>query len=86
MFRAKEEARRKQEQAETERKQMVEMEKAAEELKKEELRKLVEASLPPEPPASEDKDITKIRFRFPNGDNVERRFQATTPLKVNLIS
>ncbi|XP_019876721.1 FAS-associated factor 1 [Aethina tumida] len=82
--RAKEEARRKQEQAETERKQMVEMEKAAEELKKEELRKLVEASLPPEPPASEDKDITKIRFRFPNGDNVERRFQATTPLKVLL--
>lgn len=51
--------------------------------RKEAHRKEVEASLPPEP-GQEQGDITKIRFRLPLGDHLERRFFVSTPLKVLL--
>lgn len=38
--------------------------------------------MPSEPPLSQGDGIAKIRFRLPSGENIERRFQATTPLKV----
>ncbi|KAJ8928857.1 hypothetical protein NQ314_018514 [Rhamnusium bicolor] len=82
--RAKEEAKRMQEQAETEARRRLESEKAETEAKREAYRKTVEASLPPEPPMSQGDSITKIRFRLPKGENIERRFQANTPLKVLL--
>jgi hypothetical protein len=50
--------------------------------RKEAYRKKVEASLPSEPPLSQGDGIAKIRFRLPNGESIERRFQANTPLKV----
>ncbi|CAH0551359.1 unnamed protein product [Brassicogethes aeneus] len=81
--RAKEEAKRKQEQLETETKQRIENQKAEEDAKREAQRKKAEASLPPEPEVG-DGDVTKIRFRFPTGENVDRRFFGTTPLKVLL--
>nr|XP_023019734.1 FAS-associated factor 1 [Leptinotarsa decemlineata] len=82
--RAKEEAKRMQERAENEERQRLESEKAESEAKKEAHRRQVEASLPPEPPLGQGDGITKIRFRLPKGDNLERRFQANTPLKVLL--
>ncbi|KAJ8924534.1 hypothetical protein NQ315_007332 [Exocentrus adspersus] len=80
--RAKEEAKRIQEQAETEARKRRENEKAETEAKKEAFRKTVEASLPPEPPLGHGDDITKIRVRLPKGEYIERRFQANAPLKV----
>lgn len=79
MFRAKEEAKRQQAEAESQERIRRETEKAEEEARKEAYRKEVEANLPSEP---KEGDITKIRFRLPNGQNLERRFLATTPLKV----
>lgn len=80
--RAKEEARRQQAQAESEARQKIENERAQELARKEAHRKEVEASLPSEPPLSQGDGIAKIRFRLPNGDSIERRFDAKTPLKV----
>jgi hypothetical protein len=80
--RAKEEAKRQQAQAESEARQRIENEKAQELARKEAYRKKVEASLPSEPPLSQGDGIAKIRFRLPNGESIERRFQANTPLKV----
>lgn len=80
--RAKEEARRQQVEAETRAKKKIELEKAQEEAKREAFRKQVEASLPPEPTMSEGDNLTKIRFRLPKGENLERVFQIGTPLKV----
>lgn len=82
--RAKEEAKRMQEQAETEARRRLESEKAETEAKKEAHRKKVEASLPPEPPLDQGDNITKIKVRLPKGEYIERRFQASTPLKVLL--
>lgn len=59
------------------------MEKAQEDAKREAYRKQVEANLPPEPTMSEGDSITKIRFRLPKGEHLERNFQVTTPLKVS---
>lgn len=81
--RAKEEARRQQAEAETQARKRIEMEKAQEDAKREAYRKQVEANLPPEPTMSEGDSITKIRFRLPKGENLERNFQVATPLKVN---
>ncbi|CAH1169526.1 unnamed protein product [Phaedon cochleariae] len=82
--RAKEEAKRMQERAETEAKRKQENEQAETAAKKEAFRKQVEASLPPEPPLDQGDSITKIRFRLPKGENIERRFQANTQLKILL--
>lgn len=80
--RAKEEARRQQAEAESQARKRIEFEKAQEEAKREAYRKQVEASLPPEPTMSEGDTITKIRFRLPKGEHLERTFQVSTPLKV----
>ncbi|XP_050513741.1 FAS-associated factor 1 [Diabrotica virgifera virgifera] len=82
--RAKEEAKRLQEKKETETRKRLESEKALSEAKKEAFRKQVEADLPPEPSLEQGDSITKIRFRLPKGEHLERRFQTTTPLKVLL--
>lgn len=60
----------------------MESEKAEEEAKKERYRLEVEASLPPEPPEGSGDSMTKIRFRLPKGENLERRFTTDTKLKV----
>lgn len=85
-YRAKEEAKKQQEKAETEAKQRLENEKAESEAKKEAYRRQVEASLPAEPIVGQGDVITKIRFRLPKGENIERKFQADTPLKVSFWS
>nr|CAH7758970.1 unnamed protein product [Callosobruchus chinensis] len=82
--RAKEEAKRNQERAEHEARRRQESEKAETEAKKEAYRKEVEAKLPPEPPMCQGDGITKIKFRLPKGEFIERRFEANTPLKVLL--
>ncbi|CAG9857934.1 unnamed protein product [Phyllotreta striolata] len=82
--RAKEEAKRIQEEEENETRRRLESERAQEEAKKEAVRKEVEASLPPEPALSQGDSITKIRFRLPKGEHIERRFQTNTPLQVLL--
>lgn len=82
LFRAKEEAKRQQAEAEKQAKQKIEEEKAFEEAKREAFRKQVEASLPPEPTMSQGDNLTKIRFRLPKGQHLERVFQVQTPLKV----
>ncbi|KAG5894965.1 hypothetical protein JTB14_023313 [Gonioctena quinquepunctata] len=82
--RAKEEAKKMQERAEHETRQRLESEKAETDAKREAHRKEVEANLPPEPPLDQGDSITKIRFRLPKGENLERRFQANTSLKVLL--
>ncbi|XP_057654050.1 FAS-associated factor 1 [Diorhabda carinulata] len=82
--RAKEEAKRLHERQENETRKRLESEKALSDAKKEAYRKEVEASLPPEPALGQGDSITKIRFRLPKGDHLERRFPTNTPLKVLL--
>lgn len=84
VFRAKEEAKRQQAEAEFNERKRIENETAQELARKEAHRREVEASLPAEPPLDQGDGITKIRFRLPNGDNLERRFLAYTTLKVLL--
>lgn len=84
--RAKEEARKMQEREETEKRQKIEFQQAKEAAEKEALRQQVEAILPPEPPAEQADGTTKIRFRLPKGDNLERRFLANASLKVSALN
>jgi len=42
----------------------------------------VKSQLPEEPQEDAGNGITKIRFRLPKGECLDRRFQATAPLKV----
>ncbi|XP_017775062.1 PREDICTED: FAS-associated factor 1 isoform X2 [Nicrophorus vespilloides] len=79
--RAKEEAKRAQAEAENRERERVENEIAVETARREDHRLKVEQSLPEEP-APGTSNITKIRFRLPTGDNLERRFYINTPLKV----
>lgn len=81
--RAKEEAKRMHAQALHDERRRVETEKEEEAARKEAYRIQVEAGLPAEPLDQGD-NIAKIRFRLPKGENLERRFQASTPLKVLL--
>lgn len=60
----------------------MESEKAEELAKREKLRQEVEATLPPEPAEGAGDSITKIKFRLPKGDCLERRFTNKSPLKV----
>ncbi|KAL1513565.1 hypothetical protein ABEB36_002962 [Hypothenemus hampei] len=81
--RKKDEARQKQEREEQETRRRIENEKAETAARKEAHRREVESRLPPEPAVGQGEQ-TKIRFRLPKGENVERRFSADTPLKVLL--
>lgn len=82
--RAKEEAKRMHAQALHDERRRVETEKEEEAARKEAYRIQVEAGLPAEPLDQGD-NIAKIRFRLPKGENLERRFQASTPLKVFVL-
>lgn len=62
----------------------MESEKAEELAKRERHRQQVEATLPPEPLEGSGDSITKIRFRLPKGETLNRRFTNKTPLKVLL--
>lgn len=55
------------------------------EAKKEADRRNAENSLPPEP-QNANKPITKIRFRKPTGEYIERKFLADTQLQVIKLS
>lgn len=83
-IRKKEEVRQRQEKEEQETRMRIENERAETAAKKEAHRKEVESRLPVEPPAGEGEQ-TKIRFRLPKGENVERRFSADNPLRVSVL-
>lgn len=61
----------------------IETARAEELAKKESNRQVVLARLPPEPPATVE-GITKIRFRVPKGENLERRFKQDAQLQTLL--
>ncbi|XP_054278521.1 FAS-associated factor 1 [Macrosteles quadrilineatus] len=82
--RAKEEAKKQQEMLETREKQRIESEKQEEEAKKQAERAALESELPDEPSEDSTENITKIRFRLPKGDFLERRFLASSKLQVLL--
>lgn len=85
--RAKDELKRRQAEAELNERKRLEYETELAKQRKESHRLLVEASLPPEPPCNGGGgggEVTKIRFRLPFGDQLERRFYATTTLRVLL--
>ncbi|XP_050305515.1 FAS-associated factor 1 [Anthonomus grandis grandis] len=81
--RKKEEVRQRQEREERETKRRIENELAETAARKEAHRQEVEGRLPVEPPVGAGEQ-TKIRFRLPEGENIERRFTADTPLRVLL--
>uniref|UniRef100_A0A1B6DVE3 UBX domain-containing protein n=1 Tax=Clastoptera arizonana TaxID=38151 RepID=A0A1B6DVE3_9HEMI len=80
--RAKEEAKREQELKETLEKKRLELERQEDEAKKEAERLAVQSELPDEPEEGSLEPITKIRFRLPKGENLERRFFATNRLQI----
>lgn len=80
--RAKEEAKvQKEKMMATERRRQ-ESERAEIESRKEAIRKEAENSLPLEPQPGSLEQVTKIRFRKPTGDFMERRFTVETKLQV----
>lgn len=81
--RAKEEAKQQKEKMIASERIRQESERAETEARKEAIRKEAENSLPPEPRV-DCNDITKIRFRKPTGDFMERRFTVDTKLKILL--
>lgn len=81
--RAKEEAKQQQILFETQEKKRIENERLEAEAKKEAERQLLESRLPDEP-GETSPGITKIRFRLPMGDCLERRFLVTNKLQVLL--
>jgi FAS-associated factor 1 len=81
--RAKEEAKAQKEKMMATERQRVESERAEIETRKETIRKEAENSLPPEPLPGCLEQVTKIRFRKPTGDFMERRFTVDTKLKVS---
>jgi FAS-associated factor 1 len=82
--RAKEEAKQQKEKMIATERRRQESERAEIEARKEAIRKEAENSLPPEPSAGCLDPVTKIRFRKPTGDFLERRFIVETKLKVRL--
>ncbi|PSN41351.1 FAS-associated factor 1 [Blattella germanica] len=82
--RAKEEAKRHQEMKETREKELKEIQRQEVELIKEAHRLEVKSQLPEEPEEGGGDGITKIRFRLPKGESLDRRFETTAPLKVLL--
>lgn len=81
---AKEEERLRLERMLENERQKQESELADKRAKKEADRKDAESSLPPEPTGDCAQQITKIRFRKPTGDFIERKFTVDTQLKVLL--
>ncbi|XP_075216778.1 fas associated factor casp [Lycorma delicatula] len=81
--RAKEEAKQQQILLETQEKLRVEHAKQKAEAKKEAERQLLEKRLPDEP-SENSSGVTKIRFRAPAGECLERRFLASNKLQVLL--
>lgn len=79
--RAKEEARKREAEAQAD----AEQKRREEEETRETLRKKVEADLPPEPESGES-DITRIRFRLPQGESLDRRFRTDQTLEVTKLS
>ncbi|XP_022206141.2 FAS-associated factor 1 [Nilaparvata lugens] len=80
---AKEEAKKQQIMIETQEKRRIEEEKQQEEARKEAERRLLESQLPDEPDETSE-GISKIRFRLPSGDFLERRFSILNSLQVVL--
>lgn len=80
--RAKEEERQRKEQHEASEREKLESERLRSEAKKEAERQEASNSLPPEPVVDCKLPISKIRFRTPKGDFIERRFIADNELKV----
>lgn len=84
LFRAKEEAKRQQQAFETAQRIQIETTRAENQAKKDSRRRKVLSTLPSEPDDASGEGITKIRFRLPKGDNLERRFTQDTILQVLL--
>lgn len=84
--RAKEEAKAQKEKMMATERRRQESERAEIESRKEAIRKEAENSLPPEPQPGSLEQITKIRFRKPTGDFMERRFTVDTKLKVSSMN
>lgn len=84
--RAKEEAKAQKEKMIATERRRQESERAEIETRKEAIRREAENSLPPEPTPGSLEQVTKIRFRKPTGDFLERRFTVDTKLKVSLNS
>lgn len=82
--RAKAEAKRQKELIESEERRRIEMERQEVQAKKEAERLAVESELPEEPEEGGGQAVTKIRFRLPNGESLERRFLASNRLQVVL--
>jgi hypothetical protein len=80
--RAKEEERLRKELHEATEREKIESERLRSEAKKEAKRQEAANSLPPEPASDCKEPISKIRFRTPKGDFIERRFIADNELKV----
>lgn len=80
--RAKEEERLRKEMHEASEREKLESERQKVEAKKEAERREAENSLPPEPASDCTLPISKIRFRTPKGDFIERKFIAENQLKV----
>lgn len=81
--RAKEEERLRKEKHEATEREKLESERIRTEAKKEAERQEAANLLPPEPAADCKEPMSKIRFRTPTGDFIERRFIADNPLQVN---
>lgn len=88
MDRAKEEAKREEENRAKEEKERDELMKIAEqkrEVHEKELRTAIQRSiqdiLPDEPPESTEEPLSKVRIRKPDGEFILRRFLASAPLK-----
>lgn len=80
---AKEEEKQRIEKMMQSERQKQEFERIQVEAKKEADRKNAENSLPPEPQNEHAQEVTKIRFRKPTGEYMERKFTADTQLKVS---
>nr|XP_018903943.1 PREDICTED: FAS-associated factor 1 [Bemisia tabaci] len=84
MDRAKEEAKKQQELTERLEKERLENERQETEARKQAQRREVEKQLPKEPEEGETVGITKIRFRLPKGESIERKFYTSDKLKALL--
>ncbi|KAK0075269.1 hypothetical protein PV325_009280 [Microctonus aethiopoides] len=82
--RAKEAAKQMQQQLEKEEREQAESKRIAEEARKEAHRQSVESNLPPEPDATTDNSVIKIKIRLPGGKFLERRFYPNASLQTLL--
>lgn len=73
-----------QQQLEKEEREQAESKRIAEEARKEAHRQSVESNLPPEPDATTDNSVIKIKIRLPGGKFLERRFYPNASLQTLL--